>query len=568
MTGQVRLPEQTAWGFKLQPALLRAALVSLAIFGSSAVPGLADGGTIVVMDASGSMWSQVAGRPKQEIAREALKSVLPGLPSDRRIGLMAYGHRMQDSCVDIELVVPPAAGKADQIAVAADGLRFLGRTPLTAAVRKAAEALDYERDSATIVLVTDGVESCEANPCALASELETRGRDITVHVVGLGLTSEEGAQVACLAQGTGGQYVRAGDAGELGLALQKAFTAEPVAATPQAFPSAGQATPPAFNLAPTLRMAASGPPLDGQAGQSWTLYRAGPDGARGGYVSTEYGDWKADVPPGDYLLIARIGRAEVTTPLKIEAGKPVQPSVVLDAGTLKIRPIGAPGEEPDPNAIVRFDYPGGRATGYGEASVVVPAGEQKITVRIGKAEVSQTLTLAAGQTIEKDVVVGVGQASLETFLVEGRKVENSSLFVEIFETRSPTDGRREPIAHQYGSGREHDLPPGDYVAVATLGGARAEVPFSVRAGERTGVKIVLNAGELTASAPGRTSIAVYEAEKDGSGDRKQVAHEFGETLRTALPAGDYVVVSEATDYRSREVSVTVRPGARVEIAVP
>ena len=56
---------------------------------------------------------------------------------------MAYGHREKGSCVDIELVVPPAAGSAPAITSAADTMKFLGKTPLTAAVRQAAEALRY-----------------------------------------------------------------------------------------------------------------------------------------------------------------------------------------------------------------------------------------------------------------------------------------------------------------------------------------------------------------------------------------------------------------------------------------
>ena len=532
---------------------------------------------MVVLDASGSMWAAMGGRPKQEIARDALRSVLQTLPRDRAVGLMAYGHREKDSCQDIELVVPPAPGAADAIAAAADRLAFRGRTPLTAAVRQAARVLDYTKDRATVILITDGIESCEADPCALGEELEASGMDFTVHVLGFGLTAEEGSRVACLAENTGGKYLQASDAGQLASALEQAVAAEPasepaVARQPEPLPPVqpdnAQAASPEFNIVPTLKLAEDAPPLDGRAGQSWTVYRAEPDGSRGAYVSTEYGDWKGNLAPGLYVLVAQLGRAEADQRLTVEAGKAVEPVVVLNAGTLKVRAVAAPGREPDPNAVVRFDYPGGNATGYGETSIVLPAGEQKITVRIGKAEASATLKLAAGRTIEKDIVVGVGQAMIETYLVEGQKIDDSSLLVEIVGAGYQADGTREPISRQYGSGREHDLPPGDYVAVASVGGAKAERPFSVKAGEHINVSIVLNAGELTATAPGSTNIVVYQASKDAAGDRKEVVYEFGGKLRTALPAGDYVVVGQTADSRSKEVPVTVRAGAKVEIAVP
>jgi Ca-activated chloride channel family protein len=58
---------------------------------------------------------------------------------------MAYGHRQKGSCDDIELVVPPAPGTAGAISAAADSMKFLGKTPLTAAVRKAAEIAALHR---------------------------------------------------------------------------------------------------------------------------------------------------------------------------------------------------------------------------------------------------------------------------------------------------------------------------------------------------------------------------------------------------------------------------------------
>jgi Ca-activated chloride channel family protein len=65
------------------------------------------------------------------------------------------------------------------------------------------------------VLITDGLENCNADPCALGKELEQAGVDFTAHIVGFGLTAEEGRQVACLAENTGGKYIQASDAGQL-----------------------------------------------------------------------------------------------------------------------------------------------------------------------------------------------------------------------------------------------------------------------------------------------------------------------------------------------------------------
>ena len=85
----------------------------------------------------------------------------------------------------------------------------------------------YTEDQATVVLITDGIETCEADPCALATELEAAGVDFTVNVVGFGLTKEEGAAVKCLADNTGGEYLDADDEGGLKDAIDVAVNDVP-----------------------------------------------------------------------------------------------------------------------------------------------------------------------------------------------------------------------------------------------------------------------------------------------------------------------------------------------------
>ncbi|WP_439574571.1 vWA domain-containing protein [Phreatobacter sp.] len=223
---------------------MRTVLVAagMALLSTLATPAIAQqASTLIIMDGSGSMWGRIGGRPKLEIARETVARVLATMPANRRLGLMAYGHRSRGDCADIELIVPPAAGGAAAIRDAVAAMRFQGRTPLTESLRQAAEALRSTEEPATVVLITDGIETCSADPCAMASDLKAAGVSFTAHVIGFGLTRREGAQVACIAANTGGRYIEARDAGALAGAL-----AEVVAAAPA--PSAG--APPAAAAAP------------------------------------------------------------------------------------------------------------------------------------------------------------------------------------------------------------------------------------------------------------------------------------------------------------------------------
>ena len=147
----------------LRPALLGSAL-ALALAQPAAASDAATARTLIVMDGSGSMWGQIDGRPKLEIARETVANVLGKLPADQTLGLIAYGHRRKGDCKDIELMVPPAPGTSGQVLKAVNDMRFLGMTPLSDAVRQAAEALRHTEQPATVVLVTDGLETCAADP--------------------------------------------------------------------------------------------------------------------------------------------------------------------------------------------------------------------------------------------------------------------------------------------------------------------------------------------------------------------------------------------------------------------
>lgn len=197
------------------------------------LPGLAfaqaDTNSILVLDASGSMWGQIDGITKIEIAQGVVGDLLRTLPEAQSIGLTAYGHRTKGDCTDIETLVQPGTASRDTIAAAVNKLRPRGKTPMTDAVIQAAEALKYTEAAATVILVSDGIETCNPDPCAAARALEAAGVDLTVHVVGFDVEDPEARlQMQCLADETGGQFLLAGNATELGSALSQVTQAAPV----------------------------------------------------------------------------------------------------------------------------------------------------------------------------------------------------------------------------------------------------------------------------------------------------------------------------------------------------
>ncbi|PRH81886.1 VWA domain-containing protein [Arenimonas caeni] len=252
----------------LRPALSLLALsLAFALPAAQAGDPAADGGqALLVLDASGSMWGQIGGQPKITIAREAIDAMLAGWPGGD-LGLMAYGHRRKGDCADIELLQPVGAFDADAVRRRVGALQPRGMTPITAAVRQAAEHLKFTEQKATVILVSDGEETCSADPCALGEELEALGVDFTAHVVGFDI--EEGsraqAQLQCLAANTGGRYLAARDAGELGDALGDLAEAAPAA--PSLAVKSADAWIPGFVLE-----ADTSETLDGEAGGATTVH--------------------------------------------------------------------------------------------------------------------------------------------------------------------------------------------------------------------------------------------------------------------------------------------------------
>jgi Ca-activated chloride channel family protein len=532
--------------------------------------GLAADRVVIVLDASGSMWAQIDGKPKLEIARESLRTVLQSVPADREIGFMAYGHREKGSCEDIELIVPPQAGSAAAVSAAADSLKFIGKTPLTSAVKQAAEALKYTEDKATVILITDGLETCKGDPCALGKELRAAGVDFTVNVVGFGLTADEGKQVACLADNTGGKYIQASDEQALQDALVETIAAAPAPAlepapAPQPAPEPEK---PEFNFMPAVVLAEGSDPVTD--GNSWEIYKASSDGTRGDYVTTEYGAYKGNLEPGGYLVVARYGEARTEQKITVEAGQVYKPLVTLNAGTLIIHPRPSEGADVADGAAVVIAYPGvdTPATYYGDTKVVLPAGDQKVTVRIGQGEITETIPLTAGRIVDKDFIVGVGHVVANAYYIAGGdKADGSGIGFKVFKARKKIDGTRQEVAHAYGPDSKFDLPPDDYILTATVDLAVVEQPFSVKAGEHQDLKVAINAGVLAITAPGASKIEIFDPKKDINGNRKSLGYAYDEKYQAALPAGVYMVVSEQSDDSSKEATVTIKAGERAELTV-
>lgn len=186
---------------------------------------------IVVFDASGSMWNKMENSTRIEIARQVMSQFMDGYDVSQPLGVIAYGHRKRGDCEDIEVIVETGLVTP---AAATQKIRSLlpkGMTPLAESLRRAAAMIPPTAESANILLITDGLETCGGDPCAVAEELIASGIKIRAHVVGFGLTKAEAASLSCIAQLTGGLMFNPSNGQELLDALQQSVS-QPAAEPP------------------------------------------------------------------------------------------------------------------------------------------------------------------------------------------------------------------------------------------------------------------------------------------------------------------------------------------------
>jgi Mg-chelatase subunit ChlD len=186
---------------------------------------LNDRGLEVIFDASNSMWGQIDGTPKITIAKDTVRDVMTGFPEDFHVALRVYGHqysRDQHNCEDSELLIPLGTGNVDEIRDAIERFKPKGQTPLGFSVEQVPADFGEFQGERAVVLITDGIESCNGDAATAARGFQEEGRHRPVHVIGFGFEpgqEESLADLRRIADTTAGKFITAGDGGELRRAL-------------------------------------------------------------------------------------------------------------------------------------------------------------------------------------------------------------------------------------------------------------------------------------------------------------------------------------------------------------
>ena len=140
----------------------------------------------IIFDASGSMWGQLPDKShKIVVAKEVVRDF-----DGADLAMRVYGHRRKGDCTDSELVVPfgPSSEVVPQVEAFMESLNPTGKTPIAYSLRP---LHDFGDRSGELILITDGLETCDDDPCALVREWKEKDVKINVHVAGFGIEEKE-----------------------------------------------------------------------------------------------------------------------------------------------------------------------------------------------------------------------------------------------------------------------------------------------------------------------------------------------------------------------------------------
>ncbi|MBK7239239.1 MAG: VWA domain-containing protein [Flavobacteriales bacterium] len=165
---------------------------------------------LFVMDASNSMNAFWGNQPKINTARELLlKSLkeLEGQP-DLELALRLYGHQTaivpgNQDCDDTKLEVPFSANAIPAMRNVLNSVRCQGTTPIARSLEKSggdfpATGPGDRKVRNVIILITDGIEACDEDPCAVSRALQAKGITLKPFVIGVGLIEADKYSLQCV----------------------------------------------------------------------------------------------------------------------------------------------------------------------------------------------------------------------------------------------------------------------------------------------------------------------------------------------------------------------------------
>ena len=178
---------------------------------------------LFLLDGSGSMLARWENTYRITVAKKLLTDFVDSLRTDENLelALRVYGHqydRRLRRCDDTKLEAPFAIDNHDRIISVLKNIGPKGTTPIALALEQAANDFPDNKTRNIIIMITDGIESCDGDPCAISLELQRKGIFLKPFIIGIGMDRNFEDQFGCM-----GSFYDAANIDEFRKALDKAL---------------------------------------------------------------------------------------------------------------------------------------------------------------------------------------------------------------------------------------------------------------------------------------------------------------------------------------------------------
>jgi len=192
---------------------------------------------MILLDSSYSMIEPLGGGRnnngapnKMGAAKNSVLEMIRDLPPTANIGLRIYGNsnNPMHACHATTRLVPLGQGNRNMMAAQMIGVQPTGSTPISySIIQSLNEDFVGYPGKKSIILISDGIETCGEDPCTLAVRMQQMGANIKINVIGLGIDDIDAIkQLRCVALATKGKFFTANTAAELGRSLHNAMAVE------------------------------------------------------------------------------------------------------------------------------------------------------------------------------------------------------------------------------------------------------------------------------------------------------------------------------------------------------
>lgn len=160
---------------------------------------------LFVLDVSGSMMNPWNSTNRFRVSKAVISNLVDSIQKtpNLEMGLRVFGSMSPlsaNDCKDTKLEAPIRANNAATIKTRLNNLKCNGITPIAYSLEQCAN--DFINTPGNfrniVILITDGIESCDGNACEISKKLQAKGIFLQPFIIGLGLTPEAAKTFECV----------------------------------------------------------------------------------------------------------------------------------------------------------------------------------------------------------------------------------------------------------------------------------------------------------------------------------------------------------------------------------